>query len=119
MKLSFWTQLWTHTEVVRGDKKKILENLHSYYLKSARTFSLIHRGEDGLKFSRGSKLVSAFGLGDETWAYHTVDMKLSEQGDEIKIDWHVDLKLFGAQAGENAIIAECKRLAKSPMIIGG
>ena len=112
MKFSFWTQKWNYRDTVKGNAGAILEDFIEYYRKSSKTFELINKNNNIFKFSRGRKWVSACGLGSEKWCYHIMEIDLKGTDGLIEISWDIDLKLFGFQVANNALINECKKLIK-------
>ena len=110
MKFSFWYQKWNHRDTVKGDASEIMEDFIEYYQTSSITFKLINKNNNSFKFSRGRKWVSAFGLGSEKWCYHIIEIDLKENDGLTEINWDIDLKLFGVQAANNALIKECEEL---------
>jgi hypothetical protein len=64
-------------------------------------------------FTRGSAFMSAFGFGSELWFKHHIDVKIKQKSEkETLVTWRINMKLFGLQGGENAIIEECKQLLR-------
>jgi len=53
------------------------------------------------------------GFGSELWCKHYVDVDIQEiEEGKTQIIWKINLKLFGLQSGNNAIIGECKEVVK-------
>jgi hypothetical protein len=110
VKFSFWSQQWNYKDTVKGVASEIIDELMEYYRTSSSTFKLINKNNNSFKFSRGRKLVSAFGLGSEKWCYHIIKIDLKENDGLTEINWDIDLKLFGVQAANNSLIKECDEL---------
>ena len=112
MRLSWWNQHCDHQASVGLSPGEAHERLLAYYKKSSRTFALDDNNPPAsFSFHRGHTLVSVLGLGSELSAKHFVDVEIERVTDsESKITWHINLKLFGLQAGRNAIIDECERI---------
>ena len=110
MKFSFWSQQWSHRDTIKGDVSEIIEEFMEYYRTSSSTFKLISKNNNSFKFSRGRKCVSVCGLGSEKWCYHIIGIDFKEINGSIEIFWDIDLKLFGVQVANNALIKECKEL---------
>jgi UDP-N-acetylmuramyl pentapeptide synthase len=110
MKFSWWTQYWRHSGTFSSSRKEVLERLLKYYQSSSKSFRLISRDENSLRFARGHKWVSIIGLGSEKWAYHVIDVKATDLDNQVRVEWDIDLKVFGFQFASNAIVEECKML---------
>jgi len=117
MRFSLWTQEWKHSEEIAGNKEKIMANLMNYYKNSSKSVRLLNNDENKFTFSRGCKIVSALALGSEKWCFHTVEVSINDIDGSVQVNWNIDLKLFGLQAGKNAILEECKELVKSESIV--
>ncbi|CAB5159584.1 hypothetical protein D3OALGA1CA_4959 [Olavius algarvensis associated proteobacterium Delta 3] len=114
MKASSWNQFWEHKEVVSLSPDQTYEMLLGYYKKSSKSFRLITEYfPSGFRFQRGSYLFSVFGIGIELWCKHFVDVAIQEiDKGKTQIIWNINMKLFGLQAGANAIVEECKATSK-------
>ncbi|MEA4949102.1 MAG: hypothetical protein VB068_05555 [Petrimonas sp.] len=114
MKMSFWNQYWVHKERVNQSPEQVYKRLLKYYRQSSKTFILGKENyPSGFSFQRGRVLLSIFAFGSERWLKHYVDIYITEiKPNETDIRWSIELKLCGLQAGKNAIIEECKRLAR-------
>jgi hypothetical protein len=114
MRLSGWNQHWKHDEVVNLSPEQTYERLLRHYKQSSGSFVLDSENPPlAFSFRRGNVLVSALGLGSELWFRHHIEVNLQKlEGDKTQVLWDIDLKVFGLQAGSNAIIEECKRITK-------
>jgi len=114
MKLSLWNQHWEHEEVIGISPKDAYDGLVQYYRQSSKSFTLDKEAPPGqFSFQRGNVVVSALGLGSELWCKHHVDVDIRDAEDgKAHISWTINMKLFGLQAGKNAIVEECKRIVK-------
>ena len=114
MRWSWWNQDWNHQATVDLSPAEAHDRLLAYYKKSSSSFALNDNSPPAsFSFHRGNTLVSALGLGSELWAKHFVDVEIERVTDrESKITWHINLKLFGLQAGSNAIIDECEKIVE-------
>ncbi len=115
MKFSGWNQYWEHSETVSQPPEKIFSLLLEHYKQSSKSFNLDKEVfPNALSFHRGNALMSALGLGSELWCLHYVDVSIDDAGNgETNVSWRINLKLFGFQAGTNAIIQECKKIIAS------
>lgn len=114
MKISAWNQYWEHEEVIDASHKNTFNKLLDYYKQSSKSFILDNEDmTNNFSFHRGSTLCSALGLGSELWFKHYVNVNIEETGNgKTKIHWNINLKILGLQIGKNAIIEECKKIAK-------
>jgi len=114
MKISLWNQHLTHKEVLSLSKEETYKELLKYYKQSTKDLKLDYEDPPNkLKFHRGSSIISAFGVGSELWCKHYIEIEIIEiENNQTQIYWDINMKLFGAQAGKNAIIEECKRIVK-------
>jgi len=112
MKLSFWNQKWTHEEVIELSSVKAYSGLLEYYKQSSKSFYLKDENEHTeFSFHRGNSLFSIIAIGSELLLKHYVKVKIEPIDNACsKISWDIDMKLFGLQAGKNAIIEECKKI---------
>ena len=115
MKISFWNQHFEHKETIFLPRERIFAEVVEHYKLSSKGFNLEKENyPKSFIFNRGSILMSAFGLGSELWFKHHVIVSFEEIKDkETQITWKINLKVFGLQAGSNAIIKECKKIAKN------
>ena len=114
LRLSGWNQHWKHDEVVALTPEETYERLLRHYRQSSGSSVLDSENRPkAFSFHRGNVLVSALGLGSELWCKHHVKVQLQRvEQDKTQVLWNIHLRLFGLQAGNNAIIEECKRIAK-------
>jgi carbon monoxide dehydrogenase subunit G len=57
--------------------------------------------------------MSLLGLGSERWFRHHVEVLVQDSSNgNAEVSWSIDLKIFGLQAGTNAIIKECQQIAR-------
>ena len=115
MKLSFWNQHFRHTEIVNSSHENTYVDLIEYYKKINSNINIENTiPNQSFSFSRGSSIVSALGLGSEVSCKHFVKINIkSIDNDKSEISWEINLKLFGFQAGSNALIEECKDFARN------
>jgi hypothetical protein len=114
MRVSWWSQKWTHDEIIAASPEDAYSQLLQYYKRSARSFVLESEvpGEC-FSFWRGNKLMSLLGLGSERWFKHHIEVSVQgSNSGESEVSWNIDLKIFGLQAGTNAIIEECQQIAR-------
>lgn len=114
MKFSFWNQHWKHKEIINISPDQAYKGLLEHYMQSSKSFTLDKENfSQGFSFNRGNVLVSALCIGSELWCKHYVDIEIQkiEEG-KTQIDWKINLKVCGLQAGKNAIIEECKKVVK-------
>jgi hypothetical protein len=122
MDFSLWNQYHAHSGTVPGTPEDVYKALLTYYHSSPPgSFMLLERNPPhSFRFQRGSALVSAFGMGSECRCRHIVAVECTPVGEaQTRIDWTINLKLFGLRAGKNAIIEECKRFLDSFASTGG
>ncbi|MDP6545642.1 MAG: hypothetical protein QGH60_16790 [Phycisphaerae bacterium] len=114
MGISLWNQYAEHKEIVSLSPEGAHEALLKHYKQSSKSFTLDKENfPRGFSFHRGNVLVSALGLGSELWCKHYVDVDIEELDKEkTQILWNINMKLFGLQAGQNAIVEECKEVVK-------
>lgn len=114
MGLSFWNQYAKHREIVSLSPEGAYEALLEHYKQSSESFTLDKENfPRGFSFHRGKALVSALGCGNELGCKHYVDVDIEElDKDRTQILWNINLKLFGLQAGQNAIVEECKEVVR-------
>jgi len=114
MKFSIWNQHWGHKEIINLSSEQAYNGLLEHYRQSSKSFTL--DSEDfprGFSFNRGNILLSVLCIGSELWCKHVVDIDIQEiEKSKTQIDWKINLKLCGLQAGKNAIIEECKKVVK-------
>ena len=111
---SWWNKRLFHEETVKLKASTVYEKLLEYYKQAVSNGSLTENIDKmEITYNRGSVIYSACGIGTELWARHYVKVSVHEDSNEItKIFWDINMKLFGLHVGKNAIIEECKKIAK-------
>lgn len=114
MKVSAWNQYCNHIEIINLSPEKVYELLMNHYEKSSNSFKVFNeRFPERFSFCRGNTLFSIFSIGSELWCKHLVEVDIKEVDDgKSQVCWKINLKLFGLQAGSNAIIKECQNVLK-------
>jgi hypothetical protein len=115
MKLSGWNQFWEHKEDINLSPEEVYRILFTHYKQSSKSFLLDRKNSpNAFSFQRGNAFFSALGVGSELWCKHFIDISISEiEKGTTQVLWKINLKLFGFQAGKNAIIEECKTVIKN------
>ena len=111
---SWWNKNLTHEATVNQNASVVFNKLLEYYKNVITNGSLVDDPDEmKINYNRGSAFFSACGLGTELWTKHYVNITLKEVSDGItSISWDINMKLFGLQAGKNAITEECKKITK-------
>ena len=109
---SWWNKNLTHEASVNQNARIVFTKLLEHYKKVVTNGSLMDNiDEMKISYHRGSAIFSACGLGTELWTKHYVKITLKEVSNGMAIiSWDINMKLFGLQAGKNAIIEECKKI---------
>jgi len=112
MKLSFWNQHYEYSGEIASSQEEAYKKLFDFYQKSSKSFVLSNENHySSFRFRRGNILMSMIGVGSELWFRHEIEVAFIQKEEKVtKIEWKINLKVFGAQVGSNAIIEECKRI---------